>query len=430
MQQNAVCLPETISITMMAEPPKYRPSAGPPPAPCPGMVFEHDDSLTGALREAESFIGKAGRMANMIDLVDALLAADSRDPIWRQPITVDSGVYIGLNSQNELVLVVAHGRGPLSDRDSFLPPGTADDGWVPISTSDFQGLMTGRFGPISVLDLEQYPPPKTDSAYEALYRLEAVRHPLIQAVFGPRTKELFGRLNEIMRDHYQWTAPLVGLRDLVRTARKELAREGRPCGCLLNLSGLTGSAMPQPLIELAAHRDGQQTRLVATRRAGRLGRVHPGPRSVRRRFRELLPQLFRASGRREPRPKIWNLVRFDGIWFTSQRRRPDDMSDRGEPEYVVSQATRRLATVSFRTTIKKRNDQLEFDQRVMAAVAAKHRANAYHIRGPVRRETVAGHEPTLVVEVDLYRVAVRTAKRLPSWEEIAGDWDTLLDLKP
>jgi hypothetical protein len=421
-------LPRAESHTVFIEAELPRPVATPPPAPSPGMVFEHDESLAGALTESDSFVGTEGRIASMLDLVDALLAADANDSIWNRPVTVNTGIYIGLNSRKELVLVVGHGRGPLACDRSFLPPGTADNGWVPIPASEFQAMLAGRYGPVSVIDLKRYPPPKVGSAYEALYQMEAVSHPMIREVFGPRTHELFARLNEVMRDTYEWSAPLVGLRDLIRSARKEMAREGRPCGCLLSLSGLADRSMPRPLVELSSHADGQPTRVIAVRQRRRLGRVHPGLQAIRRRFQELLPQLFRESGRREPRPKIWNLVRFDGIWFTGQRRQPGEMSDRSEPEYVVKQATRRLATVSFRTTIKKRKDRLEFDQRVMAVVAAKHRANAYRLRGPVRREEVGGRL-TLVVEVDLYRVAVRTKKRLPTWEEIAQDWDALLSLK-
>lgn len=404
-------------------------AAAPPPTPSLGMMFEHDESLSGALAEADGFIDRGGRIASMLDLVDALLAAKPRDPIWHQTMTVNTGLYIGLNSRKELVLVVGHGRGPLACERSFLPPGSADNGWMPIPTSEFQALLAGRYGPVSVIDLKKYPPPKVDSAYEALYQMEAVSHPMIRQVFGPRTHELFARLNEIMREAYQWSAPLVGLRDLIRSARKEMAREGRPCGCLLSLSGLAKQSMPRPLVELSSHADGQTTRIIAVRQRGRLGRVYPGPREIGRRFPELLPQLFRADEQPGPRPKVWNLVRFDGIWFTGQRRRPGEMSDRSEPEYVVKQATRRLATVSFRTTTKKRKDRLEFDQRVMAAIAAKHQANAYRVRGPVRRETIAGAGTTLVVEVELYRVAVRTEKRLPTWEEVSQDWDALLSLK-
>jgi hypothetical protein len=411
-----------------------------PPCPGPGMIFRDDQRLTTAWNAAAAILGENCRIVTMADLAEILLTNGQQHEVWRQTMTTNTGIYIGPAVDGELVAVVGHGVGPLSRPDILLPGSAADHGWVPLPEADWQELLCGAYGPVAVVPLRDCPPPRSDSVHEPLSQLEAIQHPLVREIFGVSTGALFRRLYDLAAEAAmamdmfskfeggpQVSRPLVGLRDLIRSARRQLQDDGRPCGRLLTLSGLDIENSAQPLLEIGYHLDGQPVRLIAAKSNGRITAVHRGPQAVRADYRRRLPDLFEPCPMLADRPAVWALTRFEGIWFTCQRRQAGELADSDVPEFACKQVSPRLATVSFRTTTKDREDGLACDQRVLAAVCRKHNANAYQLQGPIRIEQEAG-QAFHVTRLDLYRVAVRTTARFTRWDELATDWSRLLKL--
>lgn len=418
--------------------PKTAPT--PPPAPGPAMIFRDRQRLSAAWEAATACLGDNCRVMTMTDMTNILLATNPQHEVWQQTTTVNTGIYIGPTVNNELVAVVGHGVGPLSRQDILLPGSGADHGWVPLPESDWQRLLDGTYGPVAIVPLKSCPPPRSDSVHEPLSQTEATSHPMVRDIFGDRTGELFQRLYDLAAQAAMATdmfskfeggprvnRPLVGLRDLIRSARRQLKEDGRPCGRLLTLSGMQPKSDARPLLEIGYHLDGRPVRLIAAKTTGRITRVHRGPQAIATEYPRLLPGLFTPSPMLAQRPAVWAVRKFDGIWFTCQRRRPDDLTDSDTPEFACKRISPRLKTVPVRVTAKAGETTLATDQRVLAAICRKHQANAYQLRGPIR--IVKDDDRSYhVAQLDLYRVAVKTDARFPRWEELATDWCRLLDL--
>ena len=78
------------------------------------MAFYHRDGLTAAWQQAMMFAEKDGRIATMPDIVAARLQAKPSASVWDKYYTTLTAEYVGYSRGGNLVLVVAHGIGPMA----------------------------------------------------------------------------------------------------------------------------------------------------------------------------------------------------------------------------------------------------------------------------------------------------------------------------
>jgi hypothetical protein len=160
------------------------------------MAFYHQDGLAPAWLQGIKYAGKDGKIATMPDIVEARLATNSDDYPWEAYFTTLTAEYFGYSKQGNLILIVAHGIGPMSslagiqkayswefkDKDRRNRGGR-------ITQQDFWDLEAGKYGEVGIVDFEAYCRLYEYPFLKVLKLSEALLDPLLKARFGLKTEE-------------------------------------------------------------------------------------------------------------------------------------------------------------------------------------------------------------------------------------------------
>lgn len=124
--------------------------------------FYQRSDIGAVWREAHKFAGPDGHLATLPEVIQARIESKPGDLPWRIGVTTLSAEYVGMSKQGTLLLIVAHGVGPLttlegiveaygwacSDRDRKVQGGQ-------ISRKEFLALEEGRYGEVTLVDLSE-----------------------------------------------------------------------------------------------------------------------------------------------------------------------------------------------------------------------------------------------------------------------------------
>lgn len=174
-------------------------------AACMFSAPDHE-KFGGAFREALTFAGPTGQLATMPDMINMRLATKYGDVPWHQGYTKTtlSAEYISHSRAGNLIAIVAHGVGPLSDLKgiikAYVEKGQKKPLGGTISKEEFLKLESGFYGDVEVIDLAQ-----TFVRHEFPFRADVngdkiAQEPLWQARLGKRWQEYCDLYDSIMAE--------------------------------------------------------------------------------------------------------------------------------------------------------------------------------------------------------------------------------------
>ncbi len=435
------------------------------------MAFYHQDGLPAAWKQAMKFAGNGGRLATMPDIVAARVATKPGDLPWETYFTTLTAEYYGISKSGKRILVVAHGIGPMStlegiqkayswqyqDKDRNRRGGR-------ITQQEFWDLETGKFGEVSIIDLESYCMLWYKYPFlQSLRSSEALIDPVLKARFGPQTEEYVKAHTEAARMWHQeqagldpeneYNSPNHGEfldrrrsqheRDSVENSDPYILKVEGAANCSYYYGPEHGFAKIEDGYAFAhlistgrlchVHQDGNESlildvschewwngvRLVGIQADGNIrSGLDEGPNArvlLYKHWRELLVPVENNEGF-----GFCALMKSDEQWFTQYPKAGERM-DTWEPEYVVTSAKEVGQPVQFRTT-SIGSMFFRFGVNEVKTIAPSN-ANAYFMVGEPERE---GSDHVCMVQ--FYRITADTSKRLIRTDKLAHDYETMMRL--
>lgn len=415
------------------------------------MAFYHSDGMVPAWKQAQKFAGAGGHIITLPELIDARLANASLNDggaPWNMYFTTSSAEYVGHSKSGKLVIIVAHGVGPLSTLDGILKAyawqykdRSRNRHGGRISQKDFLRLENGDFGPVSVIDLEELRGRYEYPLMGSLTVAQALNEPLLHARLGARWKEYidahFSLGQEWLKEegHSERAARLgqdLALVDL-RAAGYQCSyfqrepEEEMAYAHLLSIGSLhvmSGNGhQPSLVCDVSCHGWSDGTRLASTRGSGAVTAIHPGVRCVTSLMRRHWQTLLRPSEATVP-AALSALTRAGDKgqdWFTQVPKQGESM-DSAAMEYPVTSIKPVGRPLQFSTEIVGYKGFFRYGLKEMEQIAPLG-ANAYEIPGEI--SIVGNHH---VCEVQFYCAEIDTSRRMPSEGEVKNDFELLMEL--
>jgi hypothetical protein len=439
------------------------------------MAFYHEDGLPAAWQQATKFAGKDGRLATMPDIVAARLASKPDDAPWETWYTTLTAEYYGLDRSGRLILVVAHGIGPMSTLDGVLKV----YGWEykdkershhggRISQQEFWDLADGKFGEVAIIDYESYCRRYKYPFIQVLRSSEALIDPVLKARLGPQAEEYVRAHTAYAKEWHREQAGIVPenkhetpARDFQKfVARRQNLHEGAASGTLDPYIIQLGDAancsyfgnrcrIPEKgyalghlistgrlvhlhhegheslTLDIDCHEWGNGVRLVGVRAGGNVrSGVQAGPdahKLLRKHWRDLLVPMKKSESM-----GFHALVRLGDQWFTQYPKKGERM-DTGEPEFVVTSLKKVGNPVVFRTTVGGYYGFFKFGISEVQAIAPP-QANAYLFVGEPENEWHDGNPTHQTCPVQFYRIEADVTKRLMRSDQLARNYDLMMEL--
>jgi len=434
----------------------------------PAMAFYHQDGLPAAWKQGIRFAGKGGRFATMPDIVAARLATKPGDLPWETYFTTLTAEYCGWSKSGKLILIVAHGIGPMSTLEGILKAYSWEyndrrnkDGGR-ITQQEFWDLEAGKFGEVAIIDLENYLQRYEYPFLQTLRSSEAKTDPVFKARFGPQTEQYieahvaFARAwhweqkdivpenkcksstyaEFVERRSFQHQCDgrknsdpyIVTLGDAVSSYKYHPIEAGYALAHLIStgrLSHLHHEGNESLVLDVNCHEWSNGVRLVAIQAGGNPGLgIDKGPDA-----RNLLHKCWRHLLVPTEKQKILGfrgLVKIGIQWFT-QYPKLGSRLDTWEPEFVVTSRKKIGKPVMFRTEVGGYHGFFKFAVNEVKAVAPPD-ANAYFFISQPHNEWNGGNPTHQTCRVQFYRIKADTSKRLMRADSLANDYDTMMRL--
>lgn len=402
------------------------------------LGFYHEHGMVPAWKLASDFSGKNGRIATIPDIMDARINHDHENFVWNTYFTTLSAEYVGIGRNGNLILIVAHGVGPMSTLNgiqkaysySYNDTDRRKKGGR-ITQEEFLNLEAGKYGKVEVVNLENYLHSREYPFMAAIPESKEELDPVVRARLGNRYVEYIMRcrLNSAI-----WRNDPSESKDNRQNLQTLTMRDGdvyyfhsRPekglafahllsLGCISNMHHDGGISL---IHDISCHDWTDGTRLVGIREPGQIIDIHPGfnyRQAVRNpKSREAL--VIEAEERPLARMSIIEEVA-DGIWFTQTEKIGARMNT-GILEYLVRSFEPVGEQTTFRTTIGGSRGFVKYDLSEVKAVAPKG-ANAYRFIG-ASIIWEGGNPEYHDVLVQFYRIEVDTSQRIMREDEVNKD---------
>lgn len=441
------------------------------------MAFYHKDGLPAAWKQAAKFAGEGGRMATMPDIIASRLETKPSDVPWETYFTTTTAEYFGRSKQGNLILIVAHGVGPMSTLDGICKAysweykdGSRNHRGGRITKQEFWELEAGKFGEVNIIDIADYCRRYEYPFIQVLRSSEALTDPVIRARFGPEAEKYVLAHTEHAR---AWHREQAGLdpenkckspeadhqRFLDRRRRQHLehgAEGSNPF--IIQLDGAANCSYGNPkygfrkieegyaiahLVSTGGlcnlHHEGNESltndtschewwngvRLVAIQAGGNIrSGLHRGPDAynlLRKHWRDLLVPMKEQAD-----VGFRGLVQIGEQWFTQYPKEGERM-DTWEPEHVVTTIEKVGGPVQFRTTVGGYHGFFKFGVNEVQAIAPPN-ANAYFFVGEPQNEWHGGNPTHQTCMVQFYRISADTTTRMVRSDNLAHDYEKLMQL--
>lgn len=121
-------------------------------------VCFYSDQFVGAHKLASLFLGENGRLANLIDIMEARINYGFSHEVWKRYFTTGSTEWFGLDKSGNPVIAVLHNFHPLLEET--LLKGYCDSQYNTgdhntVSRDIFLQVLDGKFGEVSVVSLKE-----------------------------------------------------------------------------------------------------------------------------------------------------------------------------------------------------------------------------------------------------------------------------------
>lgn len=454
------------------------------------MAFFHQNGLALAWKQAMRFAEKGGRLATLPDIIAARIAnkpdrkQKTGNAAWEMYFTTLTAEYFGISKTGKHILIVAHGIGPLStlagiekayswqylDKDRDRRGGR-------ITQQEFLDLEAGKYGEVSIIDLDSYVRRYAYPFLETLETSDALTDPLLKARLGPQAEEYLRLHRDIARVWHMEQASfdpenIHQLPDYQQRMRRRRLRHLRDAhhnsdpyiievkdaanccytfGSALGFSpGLEFGYRPiedgyaiahlisigqlvnlrhegnESLVtDVSCHEWWNGVRLVGIKANGDIRtNLHPGPDAyglIRRHWPDLLMPV------KNPQPVGFHaLVKIGEQWFTQYPKAGERM-DTYEPEHVVTAIKTVGEPTIFRTTVGSYEGFFKFGLNEVRAIAPPG-ANAYSFVEEPLIEVQDGSATHHTCHVQFYWIKADTSERLVRANDLANDFDTMMAL--
>lgn len=176
----------------------------------PAMAFHYD--FISAWNQAGEFSGTGGRVATLPDIVGARLVAKPESFEWKNYFTTSSAEYMGFSRGGNRILIVAHGIGPMSTLKGILKAYSYEiDDYKKsrerrggrISIKEFRNLEDGKYGEVSVVDMEALLKRYEYPFLEYLTASQTLSEPLLKARFGPKAGDYIKCISLFAQDYHR-----------------------------------------------------------------------------------------------------------------------------------------------------------------------------------------------------------------------------------
>jgi len=424
------------------------------------MAFYHEDGLVPAWKQANQFAGKNGRIATMLDIVDARIVAGINDYPWNTYYTTTSAEYFGYSRGGIRILIVAHGVGPMSTLDGIqkaysyqYKDKTRSKQGGRISVKEFQGLESGKYGDVHIIEFD---PIMERYQYPFLSFLtvdEAIAEPLLNARLGARAEEYLNHharmANAIHEDEHGKS-----LLD------PYIIQMGAASNCSYEVGGWKGSPREYPYLEespgaiahlistgrlcnaihekerrvphsiandVGCHEWSDGVRLVAVRENAVITEIHPGVSNVR----ELILKNWTSLMEKIPGPAFpggfYALMKSeDDTWFTQYIKKGARL-DTYEPEHRVISLEKVGEPKEFITAVGGHHVFFKYDIKEVYSIKPPE-ANAYALAGEPKVLWCDGNPTHQRVNIQFYRAKVDTTQRLIKSDTLRNNYEKLMSL--
>jgi hypothetical protein len=416
----------------------------------PAMAFLNPEGFVPAWRTAIAYAGEGGRVATLPDIIAARIGSASEEPLppWNIYFTTSSAEYLGKGASGRLILIVAHGIGPLANIDGVMRAYSHEykdrannRHGGRISQAEFLKLERGDYGPVSTIDFQEYCELYRHPFQKRLSVSESLADPLVAARLGPQYKKYIRRhateSTKYMRAYNReitgrvqtYADPVIlQMRAASHTSyRARMPEEGFAFAHLLTIGQLVQRS----------HEDNQgedslvsDVHLYEWWNGVRLVGVSGGaaPTSISDSLRNLTglkskhPELFMKEVTEASELGFRALVNVEGTWFTSYLTKGAGVRS-FVPEFAVTKMEVLLKGPKTFSTASSSDGDFAYDIADVERIAPLG-ANAFHFDGDV---TYGGKEgPT--VNISFYCVEVDNTNRLRRDDELYNDVELLVKL--
>ncbi len=454
------------------KPKKPRPTA---------MAFFHGDGLVPSYNSAKAFAGEGGHIATMPDIWNARIS-QLQDKLsirpgwgrvgapWDTYYTTTSAEYMGRSRGGNLIIIVAHGIGPMRDLDWMMKAyrhqfrdKTRDIRGGRVEREYFLDLESGRYGDVAIVDLGRYLKRYPYPFLSGLSAEEAHADELFKARLGSRWMEclqaqvkISDRWHEANKEDEErrlrgWrvTHPrpkkVFQLGDNSNWSYKALAENRKylerateggkyAIAHLLSTGGVqvmhycsSDADYTGVISEVDLHTWHTGTRFVGVLAGSDLTDIHPGPNNLREAIRKHWERLGVPVGSKDIRPRTRPFYRLDDEHEFALYQDDDSKElQTSEPEFKVRGAME-LGRSDFVTPIDGYHGFFRYSPNDVRRIAPRE-ANAFCF---VNEPTIVWNDrnPTHhTVEVAFFRANVDTKLRLPTEKEILRDFDLTMKL--
>ncbi|MDR3616632.1 MAG: hypothetical protein P4L53_23935 [Candidatus Obscuribacterales bacterium] len=416
----------------------------------PAMAFYNPEGFVPAWRTALAYAGHGGRVATLPDIIAARLGSASNEPLppWNVYFTTASAEYLGKGANGRLILIVAHGVGPLANIDGLLRAYSHEykdrdrnRHGGRITQAEFLKLERGEYGPVSIIDFQEYSNLYAHPFQQRLSVSEALADPLVAARLGPQYKKYIRRhaaeSTKYMRAYNReitgrvqtYVDPtILEMRAASHTSyRARMPEEGFAFAHLLVIG---------QLVQRSHEDHGGEDSLVCdvhlyewwngVRLVGVSGSASPN--NILSTFSNLPvlknrhPELFMKEVTEVTEVGFRALVSVEGTWFTSYLTKGTGVRS-FVPEFAVTKMEVLLKGPKTFSTASSANGDFEYNIADVERTAPLG-ANAFRFEGDVAYGGKNG--PT--VGISFYRIEVDNTQRLRRDDELYNDVDLLVKL--
>ncbi|MEI6835683.1 MAG: hypothetical protein WCK59_02520 [Candidatus Falkowbacteria bacterium] len=437
------------------------------------MAFYHRDGLTAAWQQAMMFAEKDGRIATMPDIVAARLQAKHSDSVWDKYYTTLTAEYVGYSRGGNLVLVVAHGIGPMATLEGIQKAyswqyndKSRNRRGGRITEKEFLDLVDGKFGEVYIVDLKKY---LSKYFYEypfiqILTATQAASDPVLNARFGPQCQEYIQRHTAEARAWHREQAGLdpenkynfpeekhqrfvdnrrelhlvygaensnpyiIGVKDESNCSYKHQPIEkGYALAHLISTSGLCHlhhENKESLVLDVSCHSWSDGTRLVGIKAGGGDNiTIYDGPdpdQLLKRYWSKLWQPVSEHSS-----AGFCRLVNIGSQHFAQYQKNGNEV-DNSEPEYMVKTMEKIGEPVLFRTEILGYYGFFRYDVNAVKAIAPP-MANAYKFTTNSENEWHDGNPTHQTAMVQFYKIEADTTKRLIRVDQLARDYHLMMN---
>ncbi len=436
------------------------------------MAFYHSKGLVPTWQMSRQYIGQAGRIAILPDIIGARLATEPGSVPWETWFTTLSAEYVGIGRSGRKIIIVAHGVGPMATRDGIVAAyrhefadKERNNRGGRISIEEFHKLEDGHYGEVFIVDYESYVRRYEYPFLSYLRHADARRDPLFHARCGGKRRALsyiahharharnwhYEQLLIVPEDH-------LGLRDAIGPQNYEsvqwlrllthhwdrknpfLLQIGDAANCPYHRPVEEGTALAHLLsigrlaqvhhgdhesltCDVGAHEWGNGCRFVGIPEGVEMTSVHPGWNTwqlMAQHWEKLVVPLPRRA-----RIGIRPLMQLGDTWFTQYPSKGHSMTT-GEPEFQVTGMEQIGEPAEFRTEIRGYHGFFRYDVQDVKAVAPPN-AKGFVIAEPeiVWNNGDPTHHKAMVT---FYRIKADTTRRLRQRQDIEGDYEIQLQL--